>query len=264
MDIFYLKLVLAFIVGAFWITGATIIAERFGSKIGGVITGIPSTVVLALFFIGWTQSSQIAKDATTIIPAIMGLDTLFTAIYILLSKYKLYISIGVPLLAWFGSSFIFVILKFNNFPLSLFIFTLLFIASYILSEKVVRVKSAGQRKMVLTCKQVGFRALLSGTIIAFTVIMTKIGGAILGGMFASFPAIMLSTMIITHTTHGRAFSVAVMKVVMISGGVNVVVYATSVRYLYPLFGIFTGTLYAFLISLLSSFFVYQFVNRKMI
>ncbi|MBI4990666.1 DUF3147 family protein [Candidatus Gottesmanbacteria bacterium] len=264
MDVFYLKLILAFIVGAVWITGATLIAERFGSKIGGVITGLPSTVVLALFFIAWTQSPQIAAEATTIVPAIIGLDALFTALYILLSQNKLYISIGLSLLVWFILSFIFVILKIDNFSLSLVIFFLLLVISYILGEKVVRVKSEGQKRMVLNSRQLSFRAILSGTIIAFAVIMTKLGGPIVGGMFASFPAIMLSTMIITFTIHGRTFSVAVMKVVMVSGGVNVVVYATAVRYLYPLFGVFAGTFYAFLISLVSSFFMYQFVNRKMI
>jgi signal transduction histidine kinase len=264
MDIFYLKTVLAFIVGAIWITGATIIAERFGSKIGGVITGIPSTIVLTLFFIGWTQTPQVAADTTGIIPAIMGLDALFTAIYILLSKNKLYVSIGVSLLSWFILSFILVVLKLNNFFLSLFIFLLLLIVSYILGEKVVRVKSERQRKIVLTYREVSFRAILSGTIISFAVVMTKLGGPILGGMFASFPAIMLSTMIITYIAHGRNFSVAVMKVIMVSGCINVVVYTTSVRYLYPLFDIYVGTLYAFLISLVCSFFMYQFVNKKMI
>ena len=40
MEPFTLKLILSFIVGAIWVTGATILAEKYGTKLGGVIVGI--------------------------------------------------------------------------------------------------------------------------------------------------------------------------------------------------------------------------------
>src|SRR3990172_7870444 len=112
IDLFLLKVTLSFIVGAVWLTGAIIIAEKFGSKIGGAIAGLPSTTALALFFIGWTQSPYIASESTGVIPAIIGLDVLFTALYILLSRQKLFISIGVSLLIWFILSLGFVFIGF--------------------------------------------------------------------------------------------------------------------------------------------------------
>lgn len=263
IDPFLLKIILSFIVGATWLTGATIIAERFGSKIGGVIAGLPSTTVLALFFIGWTQSPSIAAESTGVIPAIIGLDAIFTALYILLSHHTLFISIGISLLVWFILSIGFVLIRFNNYAASLIIFFTLYCISFFLGEKVVKVKSEGSRKMVYTFEQIIFRAMLSGTIIALSVIMTRLGGPIIGGVFASFPAIMLSSMIITYLSHGRDFSVAVMKVIMVNGGLNVVIYVSIVRYFYLLFDIVTGTVLAFLISLLTSYITYQFIKRKM-
>jgi hypothetical protein len=53
---FWIKLFLGFIVGSIWVTLTTVSAERFGSKVGGLIGGLPSTVVIALLFIGLTQS----------------------------------------------------------------------------------------------------------------------------------------------------------------------------------------------------------------
>lgn len=262
-DPFLLKLILSFIIGAIWLTGATIIAEKYGSKIGGVIAGLPSTTLLALFFIGWTQSPSIASESTGVIPAIIGLDALFTALYILLSRYSLFISIGLSLLVWFVLSLGFVLIRFNNFSASLLIFFVLYCISFVLGEKVVRVKSTGGRKMVYTANQIIFRSMLSGTIIALSVVMTKVGGPILGGVFASFPAIMLSSMIITYLAHGRDFSVAVMKVIMVNGGLNVVIYASLVRYFYTLFDIWIGTVLAFLISLFTSYLTYQFIKRRM-
>jgi len=263
IDAFFLKVILAFIVGATWITGATMIAEKFGSKIGGVVSGIPSTAVLALFFIGWTQTPQIAALSTGIMPVIMGLNALFIAIYILLSEHKLRISLSIALVMWFLLTFIFVVLQLNNFFVSLLIFALLYITTFIIVEKMMQVKSEGKKRMEYTLKHISIRAVSSGLIVASAVIMSKVGGPVIGGVFAAFPAIMLGTLIITHVTHGRNFSIAVMKVLMVSGSLNVTIYAVAVKYLYPIFGLITGTLFSFSISLITSYITYRFVNKKM-
>ncbi|MCP4683701.1 MAG: DUF3147 family protein [Desulfobacterales bacterium] len=36
---------LSFVVGGLWVAGTTFIAEYFGTKIGGIIGGLPSTIV---------------------------------------------------------------------------------------------------------------------------------------------------------------------------------------------------------------------------
>ncbi len=45
-NIFILKLVLSFIVGSLWITMGTVLAEKYGTKIGGLIAGLPSTILI--------------------------------------------------------------------------------------------------------------------------------------------------------------------------------------------------------------------------
>ena len=263
VDPFYIKLILAFILGAIWITGATILAEKFGTKIGGAISGIPSTAVLALFFIGWTQSPQIAANATGIVPAIIGLDALFIAIYILYSQHKLHISLGVSLGFWLVLTILFISVKLTNFYVSLLIFFVFYVASYVIGEKIVQVKSEGKRAIVYTKRQLTIRALSSGAIVCFAVIMARVGGPILGGVFSAFPAIMLGTLIITYLTHGRNFSVAIMKVMMVSGSLNVTIYAASVRIFYPILGLISGTVLSFSISLISSYLTYQLISKKM-
>lgn len=134
-DIFFLKLVLSFIIGGAWITLATVLAEKFGTKLGGVIAGLPSMTAVALFFIAWTHTPFIASEATTIIPVAMGVNALFVLVYSLLAKYSFWLSLAAALGLWFALSLGLVLLKFDNFPLSLAGFVALLAFSYFILEK---------------------------------------------------------------------------------------------------------------------------------
>jgi len=45
-----LHLVLAFAVGSLWVTVITIIAEKKGSVVGGILGGLPSTSAFSFFY----------------------------------------------------------------------------------------------------------------------------------------------------------------------------------------------------------------------
>ncbi len=81
MNLFLTKLILSLLVGGILITLTTILADKYGSKIGGWIGGLPSTVVISLFFIGLAQSSEAAIEATTVIPVAQGFTGLFMVSY---------------------------------------------------------------------------------------------------------------------------------------------------------------------------------------
>ena len=261
--VFLLKLILSFVVGGTWITIATILAEKFGTKIGGAIAGIPSTMVVALLFIGLTRSPIVASQSTTIIPIVIGIDSLFVVVYILLCRFNFYFAVLCSLMLWFISSFILILIKFDNFLHSLISFAILSAFSYLIIEKKLNIKSESRKKIKYSFSMLLFRGIFSGAIILFSVLMAKISGPTLGGIFAVFPAMMLSTIIITHFAHGKNFSLAVMKSLMVSGTITPVVYAISVRYSYIYLGLVFGTLISFFISLISSYIVYIFVNKKM-
>ncbi len=266
-DVFLLKLVLSFFVGGIWVTFATVLAEKFGTKLGGVIAGLPSTILLGLFFIGWTQTPVIAAQSAEIVPLVMGVYCLFIVVYILLYKLSFYLAISVSTMLWLILTLSVVLLNLNSLLYSVIIFAALLVGSYCILEKKLCIKSESKAYARCALSTLLFRGILSGTIIAFAVIMAKIGGPLLGGAFASFPAISLSTMVITHFAYGKSpkesYSPAFMKVHMVSGAVNVSIYSIAVRYSYAYFGLFYGTLISFATSLASAYFVYIFVNKKM-
>jgi len=260
-DIFILKLVLSFLIGGAWVTTATHLADRYGTKIGGIITGLPSTALIALFFIGWTQSPVIAVDATTIIPAIGAVNALFLVVYILFVRTNFFLALGSSFLVWSGLSLFLVLLNFNDFLLSIIIYFVVVLLSFFLIEKGIKVKSERASLAKSTLKTLMFRGLFSGTIIVLAVIMGKIGGPLLGGMFAMFPAMFTGTLLITYISQGSMFSSAMMKVALLSAS-SVVLYAILVRYTYIPLGLFLGTLVSILVSFSYAFIIHTVLVKK--
>ena len=52
-----------------------------------------------------------------------------------------------------------------------------------------------------------------------------------------------------------------MKTLLLSGTINATVYASAVRFLYPLFGLIGGTISSFLLSLISMYVVFLLVKK---
>ena len=73
----------------------------------------------------------------------------------------------------------------------------------------------------------------------------------------------ISTIIITHRTGGMEFSRAVAKALMVSGLINVVLYAIAVRYLYVWMGLVYGTAIALLFSCITGYLTYLFIRGRL-
>lgn len=260
-SLFLFKLVVTFLIGSLWLPGVTILTERFGSKVGGVIAGMPSSIVIALFFIGWTQTPEVASQATVVVPIIMGIDGIFIITYASLVRQSFPLALLASLLVWFCFSFALVFVHFNNFGLSLIGFLGLLLLSYIVMEYVFHIKSLAGRKTSFSFSNALMRGLVSGLIITLAVAFAKLGGPLFGGVFASFPAVFLSTMILTYFAQGSMFSVSVMKTLLLSGTINTTVYASAVRFLYPLLGLIGGTISSFLLSLISMYLVFLLIKK---
>ena len=127
---FYFLLALSFLVGSIWVTLTSIVAERFGSKIGGLIGGLPSTAIVSFFFIGLTQSPQTASQATNVFPLAYSITGLFLVFYALLSRKEFLVSFIGSLLIWFSLSTLIILFDVDNFFISLLAYALVFSISY--------------------------------------------------------------------------------------------------------------------------------------
>ncbi len=261
VDTFLIKLLISFLVGGAWAATATLLADKHGTKIGGFITGLPSTALISLFFIGWTQSPGAAVEATNVIPLIGAVNALFLLKYISLVRTNFWLALVSSLFLWGLLSSAAVFLKFADFFVSLVIYFIVVPISFFIIEKGIKVKSTTAAKIEITSGTLIFRGLFSGTIIALAVVMGKVGGPLLGGMFAMFPAMFTGTLLITFFTHGHLFSSAMMKVALISA-VTVILYAVLVRTTYIPLGLIWGTFVSILVSFAAAGLLHIFIIKK--
>jgi hypothetical protein len=140
---------------------------------------------------------------------------------------------------------------------------ILLLACLYLLEYVLRIRSQPGIALPHTVRDIVWRALFSGAVITFAVFVGSIGGAVFGAVFSSFPAVFLSTLVIAHHRLGYAFAQSLTKPLMVSGLLNCVVYALAAGYLYPVTGVWIGTLLAVLITVFSLAVTFMFVQRRL-
>jgi hypothetical protein len=260
---FWVKLGLSFMIGSLWVTLTTLSAERFGSKVGGLIGGLPSTVVVALLFIGITQSPEVAAQATTVMPLAQGLNGLFVLAFMILIPRSLKFALMGSLLVWFACAVLLYVWDLQSFLISLLGWLLLLIFCYLVLERWMKIPSINRQAFSYPPTQLIWRAIFGGAVISFAVFMGKLGGPLLGGIFGSFPAMFLSTLVITSNVGGSGYSRSVGKSLLISGLINVPIYEIMIRLLYPSVGLGWGTLIALLCSLGTGYLTYQFMKTRM-
>jgi hypothetical protein len=260
--VFLFKLALSFLIGGIWVISSTIAADRLGPKIGGLIAGLPSTVMFGLFFLAWTQSASAGAAATTVTPMAAGFTCLFILTYCLLVNRSFWGALVGALTLWTTLAFGIIQFHFQSFPLSLVGYILLFCFSLYLLEYKLTIRSIKGKKVTYTPKHILIRGLISGTIVALAVYCGKIAGPTIGGMFSMFPAMFTSTILITYFTQGAQFSAATMKSTMVSA-ITTVVYAIMVRYTYIPMGIIFGTLISIIVSFACGYFIYRFAITKL-
>jgi len=257
---FWSRVILSFLVGGLWVTAFSIVAERRGTKLGGLLGTLPSTLVVALLFIGFNDGPAYAASVVPVIPAVMGVNAMFLFLYIKFLRYGTVVAPLAALGCWALMSLPLVIFDIDEIWLTIPIFAGLTMLSYYLLEHLHHIPEQRKGRLKYTRLQLASRGVLAGAVIAFAVVMAHFGGPLLGGLFSVFPALFLSTMLLFSRQHGPDFAAAMGKTMAV-GGVNVVTYGVACHFLYPVWGLAVGTVAAYLISLIGAVVSFQWIKR---
>jgi uncharacterized membrane protein (GlpM family) len=254
-----LQTIVPFILSALVVIIITVIAEKYGTKIGGIIGTLPTTIIIAFLFIALNRGVFFASDSVAVVPAEMGINLVFLCVFAILAYRSLMLAIAGSFTIWTVLSLVLYLIDMKNIYVSLIIFTTAMIATFLILEKWKRIKSSGKVLVHYTPMKIALRGVLTGTIITISVLLSNVG-EVLSGIFTVFPAILSSTMIITFTEHGPNFSAGMAKS-MIFGSWSVMSYAIAIHFLYPIVGILYGSIIAFCISLVIAIVIFKLRNK---
>lgn len=242
-----IHLILAFVVGSLWVTVITVIAEKRGSVLGGILGGLPSTSAFSFFFIAINQSTAAAVEATTVFPLAFSITSVYLFLYAFFAQKGFSRGISISLVIWFAVSGLIVASGLKDFVVCLAAGVLISAITCFSFAKKLKLPSLGGQEKHYRLWEIVFRGVGAGALVLIAVLLSQIGGPVLGGIAAAFPAVFTSTLVILNRSRGTEFSRAITKPLVLSGILTIIPFCVAVRYLYPTAGVLLGTLASYVL-----------------
>ena len=259
-NIFFLKIIISFLIAGIWIASTTLFTERFGSKIGGLVSNLPSTILISLVFVAIVKDTSYVVQSVPAVPIGMLIDTIFLFIFIILLPLGLIISTIISLLSWFLLALLATSFNPENLTINIIAYVIVTIVTFFILEKIIKIPSAEKIDKKYTKTQMLIRALFAGSIVSSVIYISVFFNPYIVGIFSTFPAVMLTTMIILTINQNRKFAQATGKILVLSSS-NIVIYGLGVYFTYMKVGIIWGTIISFSISALWIGICHQIVRR---
>lgn len=240
-----IQIIQSFFIAGLWIAGATLLAEKLGSKAGGAIANLPSTILVSLVYVAVVRSPEYAADAALAAPLGMAINTVFLFAFIVLLRLRLLFAIVLALLLWVGMAIGVSYSPYITVGYSVGLYLAATIVTFYLLEYVLKIPSVGKKKRPFKLWVVVVRTVFAGSVVGSTVAISTFASSFWTGIFSTFPAVMLSSMTILTLSQGAKFAQAVGKT-MILASFNIVIYAICIHFFYTSIGVLWGTILAFL------------------
>lgn len=238
----------------------SVVAERFSPRIAGIISGYPTGTALSLFFFGLEIGPQFAAaSAMYNMIGIIAMQSCLYCYYRASLKYGLWWSIIVSISGYGCVIYLLHFLHLNN-VLSIFLPVMSIILFNFLFKKIPNVVI--KNKIKLNRLVILLRALCGAIIILGVTMVAKIVGPVWAGLLSAFPTTTFPLLLIVHFTYGRKPVHSIIKNVP-RGLISLVLYSLTVGLAYPHYGIYLGTLLAFLAaSVYLCIYQFKYVFRK--
>ncbi|MBT4487700.1 MAG: hypothetical protein HN732_02455 [Rhodospirillaceae bacterium] len=223
------------------VMGLTLIAERVGTRIAGLLSGAPLTAVLVYFFVGKDLGIDYVVDSVPYsIAAFTGTLCFVLAYYWSSARMQRFSAVGGALTAIAAFLAVAAILSTINFTLPGA--TALTGAMIVLSIWLVRniefIKVA--RPVRLTFRQLLLRGGAAALLITTVISLAETVGPRWTGLLVGFPATLLPTYLIIHFTYGRASTHAMIRNFPTGVG-SIIIYILLVPFTFPAWGPYGGT-----------------------
>lgn len=249
--LFLYKLLASFITGGLIIVAITSLAERISPRWAGVMSALPTTLVVGVIFITIASDIQIAAHAMVVLPTMVLAVMAFALGFALLSPRGLGAALVGGFVPWILGALLAV-----SMPENIWVQAALFCVMYPLVALYAGTLPNMRAPKVKTSRiAMIFRALLAGAAISTVLIATKLGGPLWGGVFTGFPAAISCTLFLMARKHGADFAKTIARGIPHGSagcGFFAVVFYLTAPHFGNVGGLVVGTLAGYLAALSSS------------
>jgi hypothetical protein len=207
-----------------------------------------------------TRGTIFATHAALAVPIGMLIDTLFLFVFIILVNYGILKSVTISLLTWLALALFVNLIGSTNWIVNILLYAITATLTFFILEYVIKIPSVGKSNKRYTLTQLVIRAIFAGGVVAGAVLLSAFTGPYLVGIFSTFPAVMLSTMLILTINQSPALARATGKVLIVSSS-NIVIYGFVVYITYPTLGVVMGTVVSYLLAALWILLLYLALHK---
>lgn len=228
----------------------SLVAEWVSPKVSGIISGIPTGTAIILFFYGLEQGTEFASQSSLF--NLVGMLSMQVFIYLYFkastknSKMNIFFSSIIAI-----GGYLITILLLKQFQFSLItalIVPLLSIPLFTHLFKKIK-ESTIKNTVKLNPKVLLIRAIVASLVILFVTSIAQFVDPRWAGLFSAFPTTLFPLILIIHNAYGKEHVHTIIKNVP-QGQWGMVMYVISVFFLYPLLGVYLGTLISYSVVIL--------------
>ena len=260
-DVLLVRLIVSFMVGAVVVAFVTALADLYGEGPAGFMGGLPTAVAVNLLSIGVTQSTSAAVQATTLFPLGFGSTFAFLLFYTFPSKLPFRARMTVALGIWFAVNASIAAWAPDDFVFSVaggFLFCLV----ALLARRRIATGRPSIADSKPNARLTALRGILGGTVVISVVTLSLLSGPLVGGVFSAAPAIWSSALYVTSRSRGLEFSRSLTWTFMHASILTVIPYGVAVRYFFPAYGIWIGTLLSYMALTPLAYLAWRVANYK--
>lgn len=239
--LFLIKLIVAIT----FVIGLSLLAENLSPKVAGILSGYPTGSAISLFFFGLEVNPEFAAESAVF--NMIGLAATLTFVYVYFiasvyfKKYNMLFSSLSAIAAYFIMVPLLHFIEINKYIAILIPVLFSFLYIYLFKN----IKNINiQTKVKLSYRILFLRAFLAALIILLITSVPKFVGSTWSGLFSAFPTTLFPLILIIHFTYSKEHVHSVIKNVPI-GMFSLIIYSLIISIVYPLFGIYWGTLISF-------------------
>ncbi len=205
---FWLELVFKMAMTAAVVVFISVVVERSGPFIGAMIAALPTAAGAAYVILAIEHPPAFITASAVGSMAIGAAVAIFAAAYaVLAQRHGLALSLGLSLLIWFACAFL--LRQFDWTPLrALVLNAAVYAVTIPLSW---RYRSSGPpRKFLRTRYDIPLRALAAAIVVVIVTTASQSIGSFASGMFALFPIVFCSSIVILHPRVGGKATASVL------------------------------------------------------